>query len=108
MNANHTPGPWDKIDGLMRYIPFSVVADNPGGPGRLSIAHVDDVDGFAGSSEANARLIAAAPELLEACKASVAEITGGSLFPESLRPGNETPLELLKAAIAKAEEGHSC
>jgi len=44
------------------------------------------------STEANARLIAAAPELLAACKASLGEM--------GLRHGHA---DLLNAAIAKAE-----
>ena len=60
------------------------------------------------------RLAAINADLLEACKVSVAGITGGSIYPAHLRPGNEIPLKMaeprrcfvlgvLVAAIAKAE-----
>jgi hypothetical protein len=66
-NSEHTSGPWEKIDGLINYMPWSIRGPGARG-GFLSIAHIDEVDGFHGSSEANARLIAAAPDLLEALR----------------------------------------
>jgi hypothetical protein len=58
----HTPGPWDNYGPIVHI-------------GGQHIAHVvlneTNADGNRGSDEerANARLIAAAPELLEACEA---------------------------------------
>jgi len=46
------------------------------------------------NAEDNARLIAAAPELLEACKAALVELSGIN---------NGTECKLLSQAIAKAE-----
>lgn len=59
MNANHTPGPWTHkaTAGNHDFIIYSEAEDS----GR-DIALVRDFD------EANARLIAAAPELLHACE----------------------------------------
>ena len=51
-------------------------------------------------AEANARLIAAAPELLEACREALALISEFEL--EALDGRDEVP-DLLRAAIAKAE-----
>lgn len=97
--AKHTPGPWQ----VSRTLP----------EGRLVIECVDGtqdiafVEGFgflrnkAGSGElgANARLIAAAPELLAAAKAAFTR------FREDKIEGHHTqhPVTLLDAAIAKAE-----
>jgi hypothetical protein len=61
----HTQGPWRVAPRAQRGTYASVVADMPSGT-FLTIAHVDSVDGFSGSSDANAALIAAAPELLAA------------------------------------------
>ncbi len=61
MNSKHTPGPWARRGTHIHYQP------NPGGY-RFDIAEVfRDVESE--TAEANARLIATAPELLEACKA---------------------------------------
>ena len=58
--------------------------------------------GFVTEAEAMARLIAAAPELLEACKAArdlLRRIPAPGLWADSA----ERECEFLKAAIAKAE-----
>ena len=49
--------------------------------------------------EANAHLIAAAPELLEACKMIVRLIEG-----EPLQNIKEPPVDIIRRAIAKAEK----
>lgn len=69
--AKHTPGPWTLEDHT------EVVArvPSPNGPRSdvLTICRAADVDiyvdGRAGTPEANARLISAAPDLLAACEA---------------------------------------
>ena len=62
----HTPGPW-KIDPVP---PLAVIADNEDGDGIATL------EGDAGFPEihANARLIAAAPDLLEALKEAIEEL----------------------------------
>ncbi len=50
---------------------------------------------------ADARLIAAAPELFEACRCALGQLTGN--MDGDMDIGN--PVELLRAAIAKAEGG---
>lgn len=80
--SKHTPGPWSQHG----HFPCLIV----GSAGSL-VARSDTTDFERDRSvenEANARLIAAAPELLEAAKAYLAKKTG------------RAPLD---AAIAKAE-----
>lgn len=91
-NSKHTPGPWN-------------VAENDSccimAKGK-HIATAFDTDG--GRSESrrgmrNARLIAAAPELLEACR------EGLRLLEINLEYNRGKVSDLLKAAIRKAEGG---
>ena len=57
---NHTPGPW-KVNKLVTgYYSINPVA------GGVTIARCDTLDPFSEKQQANARLIAAAPEMLEA------------------------------------------
>ena len=93
MSAKHTPGPW-----------------NTGGSGWIGIrkedrciARLDDA-GFATLSaedRANARLIAAAPDLLAALKNLVGAYGGEPMSAE----GSLDAYENAKAVIAKAEGG---
>ena len=98
----HTPGPWR----LHTYLdsgrpnPGSIVADNPHGEGAEEVASIKWIGGgFHAEQAANARLIAAAPELLEALRGWLAifEKPGAYVSPlvaAALRDTN--------AAIAKA------
>jgi hypothetical protein len=94
MNAKHTPAPWRVF-----------TDDNECGlyhvrtPGR-AVAEPED--------EANARLIAAAPELLAALQLAVKLIpVARRHFPKSVRNGDKFDLEnacaTITAAIAKAK-----
>ncbi len=61
-------------------------------------------DAFGINQRSNARLIAAAPELLEACKAALDWVNLFALHAP-YQFGNEDKIaEVLRAAIAKAEE----
>ncbi|MCK9525969.1 MAG: hypothetical protein M0R49_08580 [Limnochordia bacterium] len=85
---NHTPGPWTTKEGK--------VTSNYGSVASLNIAHAK---GFAPTEEekrANARLIAAAPEMLEALKL-IADT------PCNHGAQDICPREIAQAAIAKAE-----
>lgn len=87
MSAKHTPGPW-----LVEHdtdITGSEASPEIGCVGKVDIAHVY-LRAVPGKTEANARLIAAAPDLLEALR--VAEESVGDL----------KALEIVRAAIAKA------
>lgn len=88
-HSQHTPGPWKVEEPLLRGMTASIV-HHDSDTGKMSaahyiVAHIDDVDGFAGSSQANARLIASAPDL-------AAEI-------ERLKGANGELMEMLKTAI---------
>ena len=97
MSTQHTPGPWS-LD--MESAGFYVIADN------LLVASVQEVDPHptdideympAGITEANARLIAAAPDLLAALKACDEAMSYMSEY--------DIPLTLpaqVRAVIAKA------
>ena len=98
MNTEHTPGPWHVGNGSF------VISDYPA-PGIIGS---DDVHHYGGHlicesvSQANACLIAAAPDLLAALKGFVLafELTGKRLVSLSGKP---TTYDKAVAAIAKAE-----
>jgi hypothetical protein len=105
MNSVHTPGPW-----TLERVPI----ESRGGSntawkiGPFCACLYDDwrnrENGIGeAEAEANARLIAAAPELLEACKAilTLEELEMGD---DSLLPP-EHPKAMVYAAIAKATGG---
>ena len=92
--AKHTPGPWKVAS------PLIVIAYH--GVGRLIVDCDKPMSGSMEENEANASLIAAAPELLEAAKRASAELSvnghvdcGDCAICDANRE--------LKAAIAKAE-----
>lgn len=93
MDAKHTPGPWTaERTPASAYWDWTVIA--PSGKGRVMQIGIDT-----DNTEADARLIAAAPDLLEALQAIVARVNGGS----SYRMGADVD-GLARAAIAKATE----
>lgn len=104
----HTPGPWKikpltkpydtENEGAGRFIEkFRITMDVPGCPGVESIlaetcgSHTEE------EHEANARLIAAAPDLLEACKAA------RTIDTVARTSDREAIMTLLDSAISKAE-----
>lgn len=97
MNAKHTPGPWEAVDSMTVRTPLSaggfMVADLP--------CHTPH-----GERIANAKLIAAAPELLAAANAFVElyeafEIVVGTENGSTNRV--HCALDAARAAIAKAK-----
>lgn len=102
--GKHTPGPWTYVIGKS-LLHVEVDAAAP---------HIDGIHFLAGQAicslpkkaEANARLIAAAPELLEACKKLVEwnerEKDHAISFMERVNLCNEAFL-MMDAAIAKAD-----
>ena len=87
---SHTPGPWSAAIGG---VGTTIWGPNERGPLAGKVAELfTDKDYEYETLEANARLIAAAPELLEACKKA----------DEMLRKQGIVPL-FLEQAIAKAE-----
>ncbi|HEJ1718327.1 hypothetical protein [Pseudomonas aeruginosa] len=105
----HTPGPWF-INGHERYTKY--VEARIGGGWVQEVAACGPTENPE-QQEANARLCAAAPELLEACQAfkrlygrlwDVVEPSGsGFLSPESVKEYDAIH-ELMTAAIAKATD----
>ena len=91
--ANHTPGPWEMRGPCEITGRYSVTHNGP-------LFYVGDA-GEPGDGEANARLAASAPELLEALKVMV------SHWPHYAANMNMTQIDrdaigLARAAIAKA------
>lgn len=100
--SKYTPGPWTVASNY----PNAKTAICHSSPlQKLASAHSDVQITGAGTqvispeeAEANAYLIAAAPELLDACKAAEAE-----LEQWTMAAGVDAILEVVRAAIAKAE-----
>jgi hypothetical protein len=94
--SGHTPGPWKvqddrTTDGTFRVFPHE-------GPSICNLRH--------GEMEANARLIAAAPELLRACEEALNALLDYVPLLEahgSVMGYGHAVIVRLKAAIAKAE-----
>jgi hypothetical protein len=103
MSAKHTPGPWhaDANGGIWRRRPCELYENGGGVAGDRQLATVwkgwvnDGEIGY--PLEANARLIAAAPDLLDACKVA---------FDQTCAVGRPKDWEQLRAAIAKATGEH--
>lgn len=92
MIAKHTPGPW-----LVDHdtdITGSESSPEIGCVGKVDIAHVY-LRAVPGKTEANARLIAAAPDLLEALKAVLNSCLDSRGLADAYKQA--------RAAIAKAE-----
>lgn len=97
-STGHTPGPW-RINRFGGY--RAIEQEDRGGQCTVVIDHV--------RSEADARLVAAAPDLLAAAKAAERIIgefmADGPLADDDLR--DRVTLDALGAAIARAEGGAS-
>jgi hypothetical protein len=92
MNAQHTPGPWEVFKGLYGY-----------GIKGICGGYHGDID-----IEADARLIAAAPELLDALKQLTKDaerVKEVMLREVGIGMVDEVGLSLARAAIAKAAGG---
>jgi len=112
---SNTPGPW-MLGGRHRLLDdengeqwgYTVTAVGGTAVEQVlgSTFHVATVGANPGDAEceANARLIAAAPDLLSACRCALADLEGMCGLVEEDHPCFET-IEELKAAIEKAEGG---
>ena len=105
-NAKHTPGPWSVEDGFDRdgkgrYMPSVRLfkSDIPWG-GKITIPTSHDQE--ADSIMANARLIAAAPELLEACRL-IADTDKAGIDSEDRYEAIVKAQNAAQSAIAKAK-----
>ena len=91
--TDHTPGPWHVIEACYEaYRGSHSIGSVDVRVAKVARNGVDDVEG-----EANARLIAAAPDLLEALYLLVVDVRVGMRFSERIRHA--------EAAIAKATGG---
>lgn len=90
----HTPGPWT----ILPNTPHFVRAMHPA-EGMQPVATVYHFDG---ELSANARLIASAPELLEALEAVLPDLEH---YVATHGPGPDKRLAAARAAIAKAKGG---
>lgn len=110
----HTPGPWRAFgpyDNGFLNSGYLIVTDADDGPIEPEAGIFDNAQPIhgpmTGFTEADAKLIAAAPDLLTACKAALQFITNGiemgyiSWPVDDIDPASKTP-ELLSATIAKA------
>lgn len=96
--ANHTPGPWTSVDdrrGIWEiihdgYMLAQVWRCRPGDLGDFP-------------AEANARIMAAAPELLAACKVALEAMTNDRY--RKPRVGMEREYAIVRDAVAKATVG---
>lgn len=100
MSEQHTQGPWHFTNepnakrARGKFLTVLPVGDT---------VPVCDVNRHRGpESEANARLIAAAPELLEACEDALAATVNESTYPDGPCIAKEIR-DLMRAAIAKAK-----
>ena len=117
--GEHTPGPWEHKDGTIIADGWLRVADlwtcNPNDPSIDIVACEAECD-------ANARLIAAAPDLLEACRQLLltnsvlvgiakAKATGqcalcaGDWLMDDFEHGTRCAVVLARAAVRKAKGG---
>jgi len=100
MATKHTPGPWAvediKSQGTMVYRRIHVGKTALGAISAYKLPKGRDAE-----AEANARLIAAAPELLAALEIAEGFISG--FEGDELQEGVDWMLSTIRAAIAKAE-----
>jgi hypothetical protein len=96
MNTQHTPGPWH-TDGFVTK-DLDIISPD----GRIAMIDCDDCD--ADTLEANARLIAAAPDLLDALL-SIAEHAREFADLEDSETMVARMTDKARAAIAKATGG---
>ena len=104
MEAKHTPGPWEaSIQRSKDGRDLGWIVEHVNGRigwASLAYAHTNkEADEADPAREANARLIAAAPELLEALKA----VTSTEMFLPD-HPQRQASYKAARAAIAKATQ----
>lgn len=93
--AKHTPGPWD-VNASRNGYTSEVAIEGPIREQETAPVCWIGANRISSENEANARLIAAAPELLAACRAALE-------FIQAQRMGSGNAEPLLLAAIKKAE-----
>lgn len=105
MTKTHTPGPWTVGSEYECCLPVECLVSNPGHPGeQYEVARVACFDGFPPGErgQENARLIAAAPDLLTACKVAADRFRVAVRQHYTSYLGDDSILSQLEAAISKA------
>lgn len=103
MNTKHTPGQWEAL--LHTNGAFDILATDEKGA-ELALANKGPMTSRAEEMHANAHLIAAAPELLEALKAGKHLINVVRMpNAEYVADAHNAAVETIRAAIDKAEGG---
>lgn len=92
--TQHTPGPWKARPPQGGRFGWGIVPANAAIPWITTLDSYGDRPHYEAEQEANARLISAAPELLEALRA----VIGGKYLSDAMK--------MARAAIRKAESGH--
>lgn len=113
--GGHTPGPWECEPDLCHFDTLTTVVGGGHRKGYLGRELIVQVGGYAGAGEAtaNARLIAAAPDLLDAAKIALSLIDGGRIYEQQCCGGGaecgcrgstyaDEAVHFLRAAIARA------
>ena len=98
--TSHTPGPWSIYDYGEEEAPTLVIHKDSNT--RVCFLATPGSHGDPARIECDAHLIAAAPDLLDACRVALGWMTGG--MDGDWRDCN--PQELLRSAITKAEVSH--
>jgi len=107
MSTQHTPGPWEKNKYGQVFGPATPQSKHSNG--RVFIAHIVDEKGrhfpnvdtgiLDEAGQADARLIAAAPDLLEACQALTAAYGIGEWRLRSIDIARDLALEAVQKAV---------
>ena len=97
----HTPGPWCIGDSNLPVSQFAVMQSEPTGK-HSTILRMAIGEPKHGEVMANARLIAAAPDLLAACKRLLVEVEWEALRADIVTDEARADIALAKEAIAKA------
>lgn len=102
MSGAHTPGPW-AINGVVAPDDIADLKLEPAvTAGEFYVATAHDFGDSGATSAANARLIAAAPDLLAACEALDGALREQAPSPNAIR---DPAIAAMRAAIAKASNG---
>lgn len=97
--ATHTAGPWK----ITLCPPFCHRRISGTSYPYATVAEIPVIKEYSSEDEANARLIAAAPELLAACKQAEWVLGECSVGPDKLSDLFPVKLASLRAAISRAE-----
>ena len=98
--TKHTPGPWDYAG------PSDIGRDSYSIYGSGPLAHTAGPSDYGDAAEANARLIAASPELLEACEVANRFFEENDDFTDGEYPIPGFILDM-RIAIKKARRGQA-